>query len=229
LSDKIDPAFREWLLKEKLSFSITARFLVRFHVALILAGAVLAGWAANRLLYLAGVKDMLLRHPVAVVAAYAGFLLGLHAWIRYSGIRAYVNSRRAKELLEPEGFKSRPPPQPLDVNLTDALIAPEGCLLLIAVLFIWSVLFTLGGYLIVYAADLMAELVLELLLAAGLVRGIRRVDLLADFGIPKLSLWALAAVLGTSILLGLYAREVHPKATTIAELAREMMPAKRGR
>jgi hypothetical protein len=67
LSDKIDPAFKEWLIKQKLSYSIGALFLVRFHAALILAAALLAGWTANRLLFLAGVTSMLTRHPLAVL------------------------------------------------------------------------------------------------------------------------------------------------------------------
>jgi hypothetical protein len=175
------------------------------------------------LLFLAGVKSMLLRHPLAVLAAYGGFLLGLHAWMRYSGIRDYLNSRRAKALLDPEGFKARPY-EPLDKEwLQAAFIAPEGCLLLLALLLVWGIFFALGGYVIVYAADLMAELVFELLLAAGLVRGIRRVDLLADFGIPRMSLWALAAVMTVSILFGLYAREVHPEASTIGEVVRKII------
>jgi hypothetical protein len=90
-------------------------------------------------------------------------------------------------------------------------------------LLVWGIFFALGGYVIVYAADLMAELVFELLLAAGLVRGIRRVDLLADFGIPRMSLWALAAVMTVSILFGLYAREVHPEASTIGEVVRKII------
>lgn len=226
MSDKIDPWFREWLIKQKLKHAISARFLVRFHAALILAGAVAVGWAANRLLYLLDVKSMVVRHPIAVLAAYIGFLIGLQAWIRYSGIRGYVNSRRSRELLEPEGFK--PPHRPGGGWVADVpVVADEGCLLVLGFLLVIALGFAMGGYLIVFAADLMAELVFELLLAAGLIRGIRRVDLLADIGIPRISLWALAAALTASVLFGLFAREAHPKATTIGEVVREMMASKR--
>ena len=185
MSDKIDPWFREWLIKQKLKHSISARFLIRFHVVLI--------------------------------------LVGLQAWIRYSGIRAYVNSRRAKELLEPDGFRpadrwGRSEGIPLDAPV----VPDEGCLLLVGFLLLLLLAFAMGGYLIVFAADMMAELVFELLLAAGLVRGIRRVDLLADFGIPRITLWALAVALMASFLFGLFARNAYPQATTIGEVIREV-------
>jgi len=223
LSDKIDPWFREWIIKQKLSHAISARFLVRFHVALILAGSVLAGWAANRLLYAAGVEQMLVRHPAAIMAAYLGFLLGLQVWMRYSGIRDYLNARRSKELLEPMDFKTRLPPAAGDMRFADVVIAPEGCLFLIVCLVIGFLGFAMGGYLIVYAAELMAELVFELLLAAGLIRGIRGVDLLTSVGIPPLSLWALAAVLVASVVFALVAKGSYPHATTISEVVRALM------
>jgi hypothetical protein len=224
LSEGLDPEFREWLIKQKLSFSIGARFLVRFHVSLILAGSVLAGWAANRLLYLAGVKEMLVRHPAAIIAAYLGFLLGLQAWVRYSGIREYLGARRSKDLLEPEGFKAQPLPRTPEITgrtVAEALIAPEGCLLLIACLVIGAVGFMMGGYLIVYASELMAELVFELLLAAGLVKGIRRVDALSSIGVPT-SIWALAAVLVASVIFALVAKGSYPHASTIGEVVRAL-------
>jgi len=229
LKEKIDPWFREWLIKQKLSHSIAARFLVRFHVALILLGAIAAGWLANRLLYQAGMTSMLVRHPLAVIAAYVGFLAGLQMWIRYSGIRNYVTDRRSKELLEPEAvtLKHRRPGDfmPLDAPV----VADEGCLLLLAFLFVASLAFAMGGYLVLFAADLMAELVFELFLAAGLIRGIRRVDVLASIGIPRITLWALTAALTASILFGLFARNAHPNATTIGEVVREMMASRKAR
>ena len=229
MSDKIDPWFREWVIKQKLSHSISARFLVRFHVSLILGGAVAAGCLANWLLYQAGVTNMLLRHPAAVVCAYIGFLAGLHLWIRYSGIREYVKSRRSKELLEPEGVTLRHARREDWVPTDIPVWADDGCLLVLGFVLVASLAFAMGGYLILYAADLMAELVFELLLVAGLVRGIRRVDLLASIGIPRISLWALGTALTVSVLFGIFAREAHPKATTIGEVVREMMANKRTR
>jgi hypothetical protein len=184
LSDKIDPWFREWVIKQKLSHSISARFLVRFHVSLILTGAVAAGCLANWLLYRAGVTSMLVRHPAAVIGAYIAFLAGLHLWIRYSGIREYVNSRRSKELLEPEGVTLRHGRRGDWVPTDVPVWADDGCLLVMGFVLVAVLAFAMGGYLILYAADLMAELVFELLLVAGLIRGIRRVDLLASVGIP---------------------------------------------
>ena len=232
MSDKIDPWFREWIIKQKLSHSISARFFVRFHVALILGAAVAAGWLVNRLLYQAGFTSMVVRHPLAVIAAYVGFLIGLQMWIRYSGIQEYVTSRRSKELLEPHDVKLKGPAdrRPSDWIPPDIpIVADEGCLLVVAFLLLIALAFALGGYLVLFAGDLMAELVFELLLAAGLIRGIRRVDTLGSIGIPRMTLWALAAALTSSILFGLFAKHAHPDATTIGDVVREMKANRKAR
>ena len=229
MSDRIDPASYEWLAREKISRSIAARFFVRFHASLILAGSVAVGWAANRLMYQAGLHDMLIRHPLAILCAYGGFLLGLQVWMRYSGIRDYLNAKRAHELLEPQGPPGKPISRmPLRLyndrrELLDLPFVLDGCFVVVLFLVVWAILFTMGGYLVIYASDVMAELVFELLLAAGLARGIRRVDRLAGIGIPWLTLWALLACVLVSILLGLYARGMHPPATTMGEVVRHLL------
>ena len=88
-------------LKGRLARSLRARFLVRFHVALILAAAIAVGWIADYLLLKRGLGSMAARYPAAVAAAYLGFLVGARVWIEYSGIREYINARRAEELLNP--------------------------------------------------------------------------------------------------------------------------------
>jgi hypothetical protein len=213
----VEPEFDEWYIKERLRWSLSKRFLVRFHAALILLGAVVVGWTANRLLFLGGVGNMLVRLPAGVLAAYAGFLLGIELWIRYSGIHEYLNSKRSKELLESKGV-DRPPlgdpwPYPNAIP-TDG----EGCLFLIVLLLVIAIAMAMGGYLIVWAGDLFAEVVFELLLAAGLLRGIRRVDTFGlSRGVPKVTLPALLVALAVSIAFGLWANVVHPEAKTMAE------------
>jgi hypothetical protein len=213
----VEPNLDEWYIKERLRWSLSRRFLVRFHAAFILLGAVLVGWSANRLLFQAGVENMLVRLPAGVVAAYGGFLLGIELWIRYSGIQEYLNSKRSKELLESKGA-DRPPlgdPWPY----ASAIPADgEGCLFLILLLLVIAIAMAMGGYLVVWAGDLFAEVVFELLLAAGLLRGIRRVDTFGlSRGIPKVTLPALLVALAVSIGFGLWAHLVHPEARTMAE------------
>src|SRR5215471_13266346 len=87
-------------LKERLSRSLKARFLVRFHVGLILGSAIAVGWAADYLLLELGLNKMVVRYPIAVLAAYLGFIVGARLWIEYSGIREYITARRAGELLD---------------------------------------------------------------------------------------------------------------------------------
>jgi len=227
VSGRIDPGLQEWIIRDRLSRSIGARFFVRFHAALILAGSVAVGWLANRLLYQAGLHDMLFRHPLAILCAYGGFLLGLQIWIRYSGIRDYLNARRAQELLDARGLPPGPgiwTPRLYNSrwDLLDALVVPDGCLLVVAFVIVAAIFFAMGGYLVIYASDVMAELVFEILLAAGLIRGIRRVDLLASAGIPWLTMWAVLVCIVVSIPFGLYARTLSPPATTMGEVVRHL-------
>ena len=215
----MQPDFKEWLIKERLKYSLKGRFLVRFHATLILLGAVIVGWSANRLLFMSGVENMIIRFPAGVLAAYWGFLIGIELWIRYSGINEYLNSRRSKELLDPDGFK---PPALKDPWIFPdggvPLVDGEGCLIVLLVLFAVVLVFAMGGYLIFMAGDLFADVVFELLLVAGLIRGIRRVDAFGfTGGIPKVTLPALAVVLAVSVVVGFWARHFHPEAKTLAE------------
>jgi len=98
--------------------------------------------------------------------------------------------------------------------------ADDGCLLVLGFVLVASLAFAMGGYLILYAADLMAELVFELLLVAGLVRGIRRVDLLASIGIPRISLWALGTALTAPVVVGLSGELGTGKTTLVQAICR---------
>ena len=79
----------------------------------------------------------------------------------------------------------------------------EVCLIIVLIGIAIALAFAMGRYLIVMATDLFAEVVFELLLFAGFIRGIRRVNLLGlTGGIPKITLPALAVALTVSIAVG---------------------------
>jgi hypothetical protein len=227
--NKIDPQFSVWLVKAKLKHSLAVRFVLRFHASLLLAGAVATGWVAGKLLFLAGIESMLALHLLSVLAAYGGFLVGLRCWIEWSGIKDYLNSRRSEELTEgpitmiKEERKSRA--GNFDVSPLDFFSLPDfdGCApLLIAILIALAavaVFYLMGGYLVVHATDFFAEIVFELLLASGLIKGVRKLDLLGTEGrVPLITLWPLAGTLLTVFLFDLWAGHEFPQARTIGQI-----------
>ncbi len=72
--------------REGVKRRLAQRFYTRFHMSLILSSSGLAAMLASWALLHAGVGSMLVRYPVALVAAYCTFLLGVWVWLRYVGI-----------------------------------------------------------------------------------------------------------------------------------------------
>jgi hypothetical protein len=70
--------------REGVKRRIVERLWVRFHMSLILMAcglsAMLTSWALLKI----GVGAMLVRFPLAIVVAYAMFLLGVWLWVRYA-------------------------------------------------------------------------------------------------------------------------------------------------
>jgi hypothetical protein len=62
---------------------VWTKFFVRFHTSLILMSVVASGVVANRLLYRAGLLDMRVRYPVALIASYAVFFGLARLWVAY--------------------------------------------------------------------------------------------------------------------------------------------------
>lgn len=71
--------------RERLKRAILARFPVRAHLSLILAGCFASGLLATTLMHKAGVDAMLIRYPLALLVAYGAFLLGIRMWLYYAG------------------------------------------------------------------------------------------------------------------------------------------------
>lgn len=70
-------------VKQRIMRELTRRFLLRFHIALILVWAFCAGLLATKLLLWAGNDSMLVRYPLAVVVSYLAFLLAVRLWLEY--------------------------------------------------------------------------------------------------------------------------------------------------
>jgi len=76
---------RGWTRARTREF-LMQRYNTRVHMSLILASCALAAMATSALLLHAGVLDMRARYPVAMVAAYLTFLLGVWVWLRCMGM-----------------------------------------------------------------------------------------------------------------------------------------------
>jgi hypothetical protein len=83
----------------RLERAIVARYSVRLHLSLILVACFAAGMIVSKLLLVAGLHSMLLRYPMALVAAYATFLVGIRLWLAYAGYgggsRPPANARKS--------------------------------------------------------------------------------------------------------------------------------------
>lgn len=93
--------------RKRLAGWLEKRFLVRFHVLLILAFSFAVGLLTTRALLHVGLETMHWRWPLALLAAYGAFLLGLRVWLSYVGLGRYLDDRSSLELDLPDvGFSS---------------------------------------------------------------------------------------------------------------------------
>lgn len=215
-----DEHWRIAVYRDKLRRSLAARFYLRFHVSLILFASILAGWAFDVALLHAGMTSMVKRLPLAVLAAYGVFAFGIWLWLRYSGIGEYVKRTKAEALVE----GADPPRARKEGSGYDDLLwismDPEGCLIVLGLLIAGGVLFlAFGGYAFMAADAIFADIVIEMLLAAGLLRGVRRMQRSGWFASLWKNTWpSLAFSLIVALAVGGFARHVSPKVTTLAEL-----------
>lgn len=72
--------------KKRLAGMLGKRFFLRFHLSLILGFSFAVGLLATKLLLLAGLESLLIRWSLAVLFAYAGFLIGVRVWLAYIGL-----------------------------------------------------------------------------------------------------------------------------------------------
>lgn len=77
--------WRQPLNRDGIRSDLLRRFVVRFHMSLIVAGSLGMAVVANKLLLLAGLETMWLRYLWAMVASYLAFLAGIKCWLLYAG------------------------------------------------------------------------------------------------------------------------------------------------
>jgi hypothetical protein len=210
--------------RESLRYSLKARFLLRFHAALIITWTSLITWGVDFALLKAGLIAMILRYPLAILAGYVAFLISVRVWLEYSGISEYLNERRAEELLKSSSRYQTRGPSNWDVGDLGSLVGgdAEGCLVVIAIAIAGFLLFWgLGAF----ATQLFADVVLEVILAAGLLKGLRKAEssgwLTGAWGSTK---YWLLFVLVAAIIFAAWAQAKYPDASMAAQVFRAKKP-----
>lgn len=72
---------------------LLAGFYLRFHISLLLLWSFSAGFLVTKGLLWAGVHSMLWRYPLALLASYGAFFLGVRIWLAYVGADPLVRPR----------------------------------------------------------------------------------------------------------------------------------------
>ena len=80
---------------------LLARFYLRFHISLILLWSFCAGLLVTKAMLWAGIHSMVWRYPLALLASYAAFFLGVRVWLAYVGAGPFgANRDSASSLID---------------------------------------------------------------------------------------------------------------------------------
>lgn len=219
--------------------AVKDKFLVRFHMALILAGVIAVGMLANKLLYKLGVPQMEVRYPVAVFAAYLAFFAGVWMWI------GYVQASTPKSLLEPAlaapavgaalaadpgGLRRRKESLPSEVDLEDAVdvvdVAGDGLdalgsadddgIVWMLLLLLVAAIFVAAGWLVWQAPAILSEAAFSATLAGAVRTAARGEDGPSwAWHVLKKSIVPFAAVAVLAGGVGHWTHEACPAARTL--------------
>ena len=215
---------------------LAKRFLIRFHMSLILGAVMASAVLASKLLLLAGLTAVIVRYPLAAISAYLVFLGLIRIWVVYVTGRGNTTADFALGSSSPEsadddaaqfgggssggagasrnfdGDGSWVPDIDLSIDLDD------GGWVLIVLGILLAVIFGAGGYLIYIAPELLPEVAMQVVLASTLKRASTK---LAEQG------WAMSVVKGTivpfllvllmTVALGFAVHRTCPQATKLVD------------
>lgn len=74
-------SFHEWQVRFRRSFQ--ERFLLRFHMFLITAAMLMSGVVLSKVMWLLGVRSLVVRYPIAALFAYLVFFILIRVWLYY--------------------------------------------------------------------------------------------------------------------------------------------------
>ena len=193
----------------------------RLLMALIVAMTGAAGFLSSAGLLQLGLRQMWLRYGLALVTAYVCFLLFVWLWVLYRRRELRDYTRRLEhrdEVDAPTSSRSESGHSPGDApDLTLGIDGDEGVLLLIVLLIVGAVLIA-SIYVIAIAPTLLAEVLLDAALSAGLYRRLRGADQAHWLASVVKRTWVAAvAVLVALVIGGAVMRHLAPEASTLGE------------
>jgi hypothetical protein len=207
------------------------RFVLRFHMAVILGLTFAAGLLVTKLLLVSGNTNLAVRYAVAVGASYLAFLLLLKGWLRWMDgepLAPDVDADDVVDAVNEIGSLARDPGpgfhgeggrfggggassawgdatgSVLDGDADDALIV------VIAIVVVGIALSML--YLVYAAPTILAEVAFEAFLAGSLIRGARRAESGWVGGAVRATIVPFAITMALGIGFGTYAGRACPSA-----------------
>lgn len=225
--------------RARFKVALRERFFLRFHMTLILAAVCLSGVGISSLLWTAGLSQIQLRYPLAVVGSYAVFFVLVRIWLWYVSLSHEEHARNdvsgddvgdAVDLADAVGSVAR------DVrfsasggggssgqgggwSLGDVGDSDGAGLVLVLLVVVLCAVFGSGLYLIWEAPALLAEAALQMVLASSLRPATRRIDAPSWAGsVLGASWWPFALVVLVVWIFAAVAGQTCPDATRLAEV-----------
>jgi hypothetical protein len=198
----------------------------RLLMALIVALTGAAGFLTSAGLLQLGLRRMWLRYGVALVTAYLCFLLFVWLWALYRRreLRDDADRRERRDEADARtGSRSESGRSPGDApDLTLGIDGDEGVLILVVLLIVGAVLIA-SIYVIAIAPTLLAEVLLDAALSAGLYRRLRGADQAHWLASVVKRTWlAAVCVLVALIIGGAVMQQLAPEASTLGETIRQV-------
>jgi hypothetical protein len=197
-----------------------SRFVIRFHLVMIVLSTLVSGLLSSRFLLHLGVENMALRYGLASLIAYDVFLVLGRFWLGYVSARARLQQQASRVnpalLWSPQSRakKEAGGDQSLDVTdgadlidlAPDSFDADEGigaAIYLVILVVIGAILIAGGIFVIVEAQILFFETLFHAILTAAFVRALNRMEredwalsLLKETWIPFVIMLVAAAACG---------------------------------
>ena len=150
-------------------------------MGLILAATTGSGLLASKVLLEAGLSSVLLRYPLAVLAAYVSFLGMTWLWIRYTLVGRPSRSSLSEETAETafdlsSGSDSGSATWSPSGNFDFHVDFDDGIWILVALAAVILAIFGAGAYLVWAAPEILPEIAVGALLASSLKRSAQRAE-----------------------------------------------------
>lgn len=182
---------RNWILK-RLQVYLRLNGSPRFQMSLMVSGTALAGFLASVVMLHYGLHTMSLRYGIAVLAAYAGYLVFLYMWILFhrftlrsagqefdtwdsfdvADVLLQISSggdHPRYEVLESETSREKSLLDFIDMDFDEGVV-------LLTILAVFGSVLAASVYIIYMAPVLLAELMLDGVLGIVLYRRLRTID-----------------------------------------------------